>query len=1081
MKTKFSGFLTLLLAFLVQITFAQEKTVSGTVSDDSGPLPGVSVVIKGTTTGTETDFDGKYSIKAKVGDVLQFSFVGMDTQERKVGQSNTLDVILKSGNILDEVVVTAQGIKRSKKALGYAVSSVKSEQLEQRADGDVARVLTGKMSGVQIDATSGMSGSATNIIIRGYNSFSQSNQPLFIVDGVPFNSDTNPGGNYTGGNDSNAFVNGNSGSSRFLDLDPNSIASVNVLKGLAAATLYGSQGRNGVILITTKGGATGNAPKKTEITVTQSLFFNEIASIPDYQNEYGNGFDQAFGWFFSNWGPSFKKDGVAGWGNSASFDANGTLAHPYSTASAGTGIPAAFPEFAGARYKWQPYNSVPNFFRTGSIANTSINIRGASNDGKVSYNMNYGNHDEKGFTPGNSLRRTNFGLGGRAILSNRFTVNGTLNFARTDFKTPPVAASFGSGVFGTGSSVFGDLFYTPRSVDLMGLPFQNPVTGGSVYYRQNNSIQHPLWTVNNAQFSQKVNRVYGSGQAVYNVDDNLNISYRFGLDFTNERNVNYQNKGGVGGNTETQSGIYQTRDNNNTIWDHTLMLNGNYKLNEDMNLSFNAGVTSRSEIFDSQGVNSSGQNVFGVLRHFNFNTQTPTQYSQKRNILGALGQVQWDYKSYLFLTAAGRNDWVSNLSTVNRALFYPSASVAFIPTAAIDGLKSEKYVNYLKFRAGYGTSAGFPTGYPVAVTLDLDTRSFQDDAGNNVVTNRTGRLLGNPDLMPEQVKEFEIGVETRLFRNRVTLEVSAYKRTTTNLIVDMPVDPSRGFLTTQTNIGEIKGEGVEVDLGVDIFKADDSNSVGWNARFNFTANESTVTDMGQDTDIIVFSGFSDLGNAAKVGEPLGVMVGSRIARDANGQFLVNSSGSYVEEFGTFNIGDPNPDWILNYTNDVSYKNFNFSFLFNWTHGGDIRSQTVATLLGRGLITETVDRLNTFILPGVQQSTGLPNDVQINNSTYYFSNVLYGPNELQVYDGSVLRLQEISLGYTLPKKFLEKTPFGSVTFTASGYNLWYNAYNIPKGANFDPNVIGTGVGNGRGFDYLNGPSAKKYGFSLKATF
>lgn len=1074
MKTKFSGILTLFLAFMVQITFAQEKTVSGTVSDDSGPLPGVSVIIKGTTSGTETDFDGKFSIKAKAGDVLQFSFVGMETQEKRVGDSNTVNVSLKSAsNVLDEVVVTAQGIKKEKKALGYAVSTVSEDQLSQRSESDVARVLSGKTSGVQINATSGMSGSATNIIIRGYSSFSQSNQPLFIVDGVPFNGDTNTGGD---------FVDGNSGSSRFLDLDPNSIASVSVLKGLAAATLYGSQGRNGVILITTKAGTAGSNVKKTEVTVSQSFFYNQIASMPDYQNEFGGGFDQAFGWFFSNWGPSFHKDGVSGWGNSSAFDANGTVKHPYSTAALATGIQQAFPEFAGARYKWQPYNNVQEFFKTGTIANTSVNIAGSSTDGKVSYNMNYGNQDEKGFTPGNSLRRANFGMGGRAVLSNNLTVNGTLNFARTDFKTPPVAASTGNGSFGNGSSIFGHLFFTPRNIDLTNLPFQNPVTGESVYYRQGNDIQNPNWTVRNSGFNQNVNRVFGSASLKYDINDNLNLVYNFGMDFLNERNTNYQNKGGKGGGaaTEVNSGIYQTWDNNNTIWDHTVMLNGAYKLNDDMNLSFNTGLTSRSEIFDQQGVKSSGQNVFGVLRHFNFNTQTPVQYSENKNILGALGQVELDYKNYLFLKAAGRNDWLSNLATVNRTLFYPSASVSFIPTAVFEGLKSDKFVNYLKLRAGYGTSAGFPSGYPIASTLNLSTKFFQDDKGINTVTNTTGATLGNPNLKPEQVKEFEVGVESRMFNNRVNLEVSLYKRNTTDLIVNRPLDPSTGYTVTKTNIGKIEGKGFEIDLGVDIFKAADVNAFGWNTHSNFTVSESTVVDLGLDTDIVIFDGFSDLGNAAKVGEPLGVMVGSRIKRDAQNRFVVNSIGNYVIESGTFNIGDPNPDWVWNISNEFTYKNFNFGFLFNWTHGGDIYSSTTATLIGRGLIVETIDRLNTFILPGVQ-ADGTPNKVQINNSDYYFSNVLFGPSELQVYDASVLRLQEVSLGYTLPKQILDKTPFGSITFTASGYNLWFNAYNTPKGAHFDPNVAGTGVGNGRGFEYLNGPSSKRFGFSLKATF
>ena len=317
MRTKLNGILTLLLAFVVHLSFAQEKTISGTVSDQDGlPLPGVNIVVDGTTTGTQTDFDGNYSINASAGQTLLFSYIGQRDVRINVGADNTINVQMQEdAQALEEVVVTALGIKREKQALGYAVTEVGEEDLEQRPDGDVARVLQGKASGVQITQQSGLSGSGTNIVIRGLSTFSSSNQALFIVDGVPFSTDTNSQGRQ---GDRNDFVNGNNGSSRFLDLDPNSIESVNVLKGLAAATLYGSQGRNGVILITTKGGsARQGGPKKTEITVTSSVFINELASLPDYQDEYGNGFDQSFGWFFSNWGPSFRREGASGWAGSA--------------------------------------------------------------------------------------------------------------------------------------------------------------------------------------------------------------------------------------------------------------------------------------------------------------------------------------------------------------------------------------------------------------------------------------------------------------------------------------------------------------------------------------------------------------------------------------------------------------------------------------------------------------------------------------------------------------------------------------------------------------------------------------------
>ncbi|WP_345725295.1 carboxypeptidase-like regulatory domain-containing protein [Sinomicrobium weinanense] len=444
MRTKLRKPLALLLAFVVHVSFAQEKTISGTITDPNGlPLPGVNIVIRGTTSGTQTDFDGNYTITAEIGQTLVFTYIGMTAVEQTVGAANTIDVqMVEDAQALEEVVVTAQGISRAKKSLGYAVSEVSSEDVEQRAEGDVARVLSGKASGVEITSQNGTSGSGTNVVIRGYTSINGSNQALFVVDGVPFSSDTNTSNEATG----QGFTTGNVGSSRFLDLDPNNIESVSVLKGLAAATLYGSAGRNGVILITTKANSGKGGPKKTEITLNTSYFFNEIASIPDYQDNYGNGFNQSFGWFFSNWGPAFRPDGVDGYLNDPAqlIDENGTVEHPYST----SGFLANFlggnselsQQFDGQRYPYKPYNSVENFFRTGNVSNTSLNIRGGSQDGNVNYNLNFGHLEETGFTPGNTLTRNNLSIGGKARLSNRFTVNGTLNYSRTSYITPPRSA-----------------------------------------------------------------------------------------------------------------------------------------------------------------------------------------------------------------------------------------------------------------------------------------------------------------------------------------------------------------------------------------------------------------------------------------------------------------------------------------------------------------------------------------------------------------------------------------------------------------------------------------------------------------
>lgn len=1079
-RNYYVGFVLILLC--LTSAFSQGKKISGTVTDQSGlPLPGATVLVKDTTNGTSTDFDGNYSINANQGETLVISFVGYTTKEVVIGASNTIDVQLnESAEALDEVIVTAQGIKREKKALGYAVTTVGSEELEQKPEGDVARVLNGKSAGVQIVQQNGLSGSGTNIIIRGLSSFSSSNQALFIVDGVPFSTDTNSSGRQ---GDRNDFVNGNNGSSRFLDLDPNSIESISVLKGLAASTLYGSEGRNGVILITTKAGTAGsNAKKKTDITIGTSYFATDIASLPDYQNAYGNGFDQAFGWFFSNWGPSFNKDGVAGWGNSPAIDANGTLPHPYSTASPATGIPQAFPEFQGVRYQWKPYNSVKDFFRTGGASSISINVKGISDDANISYNVNYGHLDDKGFTPGNTLTRNTLGIGGQAKLDNKITVKGALNFADTKFISPPVALSQGNGATGTGSSIFGDLWFTPRSIDIQGLPYQNPITGGSVYYRQDNTIQHPLWTLNNSQTSQITDRVFGNTSINYEINKNLNITYRVGLDIYNEDNINYQNKGGINSNSgdvRLASGIYETWINKNTIWDHNISLTGDYSLSEKIGLTFNLGGTTRREVFKQSGTASDGQQVFGVLKHFNFLNQNEIESFAERNIDGIYGQAELDYDNFLFLTVAGRNDWVSNFASQNRSVFYPSTSISFLPTAVFEEIKSQNGINYLKLRLGYGTSANFgDLGYPIANTLFLDTSDFQN-GGVNVVSNTTGQILGNPNLKPELLKEYEAGLEGRFFDNRINLDLSVYKRITEDLIISRPLDPATGYSSTRTNVGEIQNKGLELDLGYDIIR-NDNDGFNWTANLNFNTYKSEVTDLGLDTELVVYSGFSNLGNAAIEGEPLGVIYGTRVQRDANGTPVIGSDGFYVQDSEDGIIGDPNPDWVTNVRNSFSYKNFTLGFQFNYTHGGDIYSSTIATLLGRGLITETIDRENTYIIPGVD-ANGNPNNVQINNSDYYFSNVLFGPSELQVYDASTIRLQEASLSYSLPNKHLEKTPFGSLSLTVSGSNLWYRAINTPKGAKLDPNTSGTGIGNGFGFDYLNGPSARRYGFSLKATF
>ena len=1073
----------LLVVFLLttQLSFAQ-KTVTGVVSDPDGlPLPGATVLVQNTTTGVTTDFDGNFSINVSEGQSLEFSFVGYETSAIVVGSGNVINVSLSLGNQLEEVIVTSLGITREKRALGYAVSEVDNSQIESRASGDVARVLSGKASGVQVTNQGGISGSGTSVVIRGLSTFSSSNQPLFVVDGVPFQSDTNAQG---------SFTSGNNGSSRFLDLDPNNIESVNVLKGLAAATLYGSQGRNGVVLITTKSGTTASGlnAQKNEVTVNTSYFSNELAMKPDYQMEYGNGFNQNFGWFFSNWGPSFREEGPAGWGKQSAINGTvsgqpGFLKHPYNSNLNARFLARDLLPLLGlsedSLWEWKPYDSAGDLFQPGSIVNTNINFRGQSDDGKVSYNVNYGNLDDQGFTPGNTLRRNNISFGGRAVLSNKITVNGTLNYSFTDFKSPPIAAAYSSG--SSDSSLYGNVFYTPRSVSIADLPYAHPITGASIYYRSSNGIQHPLWTVNNTQDAQATHRVYGGTSVQYDISDNLNVQYRYGYDVYSEDNTSYQNKGGVDGSVESQSGFYEKWNNTSTIFNHQITINGDFELDSDWSMTFNAGATSNAKEYDRNGVRSTGQNVFNVLRHYNFNNQEEIEYYSRRNVLGVFGQASLDYQNYLYITLASRTDWVSNLSEENRSITYPSASLSFVPSSVLDF--GNLPIDFLKVRASYGTSATYPTGYPIASTLNLDTKSFQV-AGTDVISNTTGSQLGNTALKPELLAELEFGIEANILDNRLSAEVSYFQRNTTDLIISQPLDPSTGYTSTSTNIGKIEATGWEVDLNADWIRGDKFN---WSTSLNYTTNQAIVVDLGQDTDQIVYAGFSTRGNAAIPGLPLTSMIGTSVGRDASGAPIIDASGSYTSNNDTNYktnkyalIGDANPDFIANISNTITYGDFSFNFLFNATIGGDMYSNYIMTLLGRGITTDTVDRELPYVLPGVL-SDGSPNNKQIDNATTYFGNLILGADELRTWDASVLRLSEVSLTYDVPSKWLDKTPFGAASVSAQGFNLWYDAYNTPEGTNYDPNIAGLGVGNGSGFEYFNGVSAKRYGVSVKLTF
>jgi TonB-linked SusC/RagA family outer membrane protein len=1018
-------------------------------------------VVKGTKRSAQTDMDGKYAIKTKIGEELIFSYVGLTDTTVKVGPSNVINVVLKlstDGEKLNEVVVTGQGIKKEKKALGYAVTTIKSEEFASKPSTDVARALTGKAPGVNIQQTSGLSGSGTNIIIRGYSSITGSNQPLFVVDGIPFNAETNSDGNFVEGN-TNA-------SSRFLDLDPNSIESISILKGLSATTLYGSAGRSGVVLVTTKSGNTKDINKKMEISFSQSSYSTKISSLPDYQDKYGNGFDNNYIKAFSNWGPAFGTVGTQG------INSDGTITNPF----ADTGLPDY-----QTTVPYKAYNNVKPFFKTGLVTTTSLGVSGRGKE--TSYNMTVGHTRDEGFIENNSYQRLNLSTGGTTNLSNGFTISTVMNYVRTDKVAPPTAAGFGSN--SAAPSVFANILYTPRSIDLFGNPYET-ADNKSNYYRPD--VPNPLWTLRNSADEEAVRRFFGNFTANYEINSWSNVNYRFAIDNYTQTKKYYINKGS--GQPFYDDGYMRNSIKENTINDHTLSYNFDTKIskNSNFNIDGTLGVNSRLNATKYNLATFTTQFIYNFNESQNYlfydnDINSSGSFKSSFNILGVYASTTLGYGKYLYLNLQGRKDYFSSLQKSNYSLFYPSASLSFVATDAFKFLKGNDKINFLKVRVGYGSSAGFPDPYNTVIPLNSQTKSFLTNTGTVVNTINQDRVLGNLNLKPELVNELEFGFEGKFFKNRVGIDLSLYNKVSTKLIISRPLDPSSGFDVTSDNVAQVSNKGVELGLNLAMLKSK-GRGLDWNVTANYTNNKNIVDKLGLASGAVKsirIAGFSNLGNFAIEGEPYGTILGSAILTDVNGNYVVGNDGNYLRSPDLKQIGDPNPKWKSTLINEFVFRSVTFGFQFEYQKGGSIYSTTAASLLSRGLTEDTdYDRSGTVVLPGVNQNGNI-NTTQIGYTQLGFNNSGFFINQQAVYDATNLRLREISLSYSLPKKYLDKTPFGKISMSIVGSNLWFKAFNFPTHLNFDPEVLSLGVGNGQGFDYLTGPSAKRYGFNFNLTF
>ncbi len=1061
--------LVMVLCFGGTILFAQTKQITGTVisASDGESIPGATVTVKGTTIGTITNTNGSFTLTVPENEELVFSFVGMKTLEVPITATLIYNVQLEIETIgVEEVIVTAVGISRSTKALGYAVSQIDSESALQKSEPDFLRSISGKIPGVDIKQSTGMPGSATRITIRGSSSFLGNNQPLFVVDGVPYDN--------TQYNTTRQLNSGGSYGSGISSLDPNSIKSISVLRGASASALYGSRAANGVILITTKAGASeGSKTGKMDIQVSSSVSFEEIGNLPDYQNTYGNGVDFEYQNANGSWGPKFSsRETIPLWG-------------PYAE---------AFPEWDDeVPYEAQPDN-VQSLFRTGTVFENSISINSGSENTNLSMVASHLNHD--GFIPHSNFKRSSFSIGGNAVLKNGIKVGGNIAFSQ-NYQTGALFGENQSSDPGAASS-FARTLWLGRTWD-MTLPYTHPVTGESLT-PNGTQFDHPLWSWEHNKAIENSNRVAAGFNIGYEFTDWLKVSYMLGANtFTMRR----QQITDIGSRAYEGQGAIIDDD----VWsqeiESTLIFEFDKDLNSDINLSAHLGhnmnqFTSDRQSFFGQGIISPGIFDLDNTRSVISNGGT---YSRRR-LIGVFADAVIGYKNFLYLTITGRNDWSSTLPVDNRSYFYPSVAGSFIFTDAFK--MDDEFLSFGKIRASWAKVGSDAGPYQLVNTYLVNFGSSTGLVGaiqdtdlpfNGIPGMTVSNTSFDPNLTPEFTTEYEFGTLLEFFKGDISLDLTYYNRKSTDQIARVSLPDATGFSSLVTNFGDMRNKGVEIGLGLKPINT--ATGLKWDIYATFTKNISEVLALQDGVERINIENlFAEINPVIEVGQPYGILRGSRDIRDDQGNLLIDpSTGVLIRDTEQGTIGDPNPDFLIGFTNSISWKGITLGAVIDYRHGGDLYSSSITALLGRGVTKDTEDREGTFIIPGYygdpntleplldENGDKIPNQTQVSMNDLYFgeSFAINSAREWQVYDATVVRLKEISLGYDIPKSLLSKTPFGSASFSITGRNLWFNAPNVPEHTNFDPEINGFGATNTQGIEFASVPSVRRYGFNLKVSF
>jgi TonB-linked SusC/RagA family outer membrane protein len=1082
-------------AFFASSVMAQEKMVSGKVSaeETGAPIPGVNVILKGTTIGTVTDIDGNYQLNVpEEGGVLIFTFIGLATEEVRIGDQSVINMGMTADiRQLSEVVVTALGIEREERSLGYSIQEVEGDEVNTVPTDNFLNSLSGRVAGLQVRNNTNFGGS-NNVVIRGQTSLTQNNQPLFVVDGVPIsNANTNNLGQTTG---RNGYDYGNAAS----DIDPNNIESISVLKGAAATALYGSRAANGVILITTKKGKEGRG---IGVTINSNTTFGSIdkSTFPKYQYDYGAG----YGPYYSDGDyPYLVEDDINGDGTTellTPFTEDASRGQEFDPSLMVYQYNAFVPEspYYGRATPWVAGKNDPEtFFETAVNLTNSVDVSNASDD--ASYRFGYTNQDFSGVMPNSKLKRNNFIINGSYNVLDNLKVSASANYIKTNGTGRP-STGYSDNILTSFRQWYQmnvdlqeqkDLYFqTGRNVTWNPLDYTDPTP---IYW------DNPYWVRYENYETDVRTRLIGYAMAEWDITDWLNLMGRYTIDTYTQLQEERKAVGSVSGEfgvdrPDVTSGYSRyDREWRETNIDFILKFNKRFG---EIDLSALAGTNIRRNYIDDVFASTSGGLAVPGLYGLSNSADPmlpPEESLRESGVNGIFGGVTLGFKDMVYLEGTVRRDQSSTLPEKNNTYVYPSISGTFL----FSELMYSSWLSLGKIRLNYAeVGADAP---PLRV---IDTyRGLAPFAGVPLVTNHY--VKNNPDLKPERTQSIEAGLSMNFLTNRIGFDLALYKSSTFDQLMPVAVSFATGYSSKWVNAGEIENKGVELTL---FATPVETSAFRWDLSLNWSKNQNKVISLFTDEEgnevqnLQLGSLQGGVSINARVGQPFGTIQGSDYIYHENGQRVVGDNGRYLKtSTNDVVIGNYNPDWIAGLRNSFSYRDFTLSFLFDMQHGGDIFSLDLWYGIGTGLYEETAG-LNDlgnpvrdpivqnedesyapnsggFINPGVYED-GTPNETRVRGDYYGADGWAVSPNARFVYDASYIKLRELALTYNLPRTLIDQTPLTSASVSFIGSNLWILSKNLPHA---DPEAS-QGSGNIQGWQSGVMPTIKNYGFNIKVQF